>query len=147
MTDPTRFSDEERAREAVRDRADEAKRLDSAWTDQINADQYPAALPDEQGVSGERLFSRKSLFGWAFAALIFIFIIRMVLPVVFETVKENVVAKMKESTHNTSGSGTGTAGVAPTPPTAPTSVTPALPEVPAQPKAPVPPAPVKKTRR
>lgn len=144
MTDPTRLSDEKRAREALRDPADEATRLDPAWSDQINADQYPATLLEQQVLPGERLFSRKALFGWAFAALMFVFIIRMVLPVVFETVKENVVARMKESTHNTSGPSAGAAVVAPTPPTSPTSVTPALPEVPAQPEAP---APVKKTRR
>lgn len=140
MSDPTRFSDEERAREALREQANEPRPLDPAWTDQIRNDQYPATLPDEPVIPAERLFSRKVLFGWAFAALVFVFIIRMVLPVVFETVKESVVSSMKESVHKTSGA----AVVAPTPPT---SVTPALPEVPAQPEAPVAPAPVKKTSR
>lgn len=133
MSDPTRLSDEERAREALRDQTDEARRLDPSWTDQIRDDQYPAPLPDEPVPSGERLFSRKVLFGWAFAALIFVFIIRMVLPVVFETVKETVVSKMREPTSNT----------AVQPVIAPVPAVPAIPEIPAIPAIPeVPTAPV-----
>ncbi|MEO7366938.1 MAG: hypothetical protein ABIZ36_03215 [Gemmatimonadaceae bacterium] len=135
MTDRARFSDDERAREAIRDQADEIRQLDSALSRQIRDDQYPATMPEEPAVFPERLFSRKVLFGWAFAALIFVFLIRMVLPVVFETVKESVVSSMKDATHNT-GSSPGAPVVAPTPPLPPTSVTPAVPEVPERPGAP-----------
>lgn len=143
MTDPTRFSDEERAREALRDQDEEARRHDPAWTDPRRADQYPTRLPDEAAARSERLFSRKALFGWAFGALVFVFIIRMVLPVALETAKESFVSSIKESVHNTEGSGA--AAAAPTPPTTPTSVAPVAPEAPAKPEAPVP--PVKTTKR
>ncbi|MEP6509090.1 MAG: hypothetical protein ABJC63_12780 [Gemmatimonadales bacterium] len=134
MTDPTRFSDEERARQAVRDQTDAARQLDPAFTDPIREDQYPATRPDEPVDSRDRLFSRKVLFGWAFAALIFVFIIRMVLPVALETAKESFVSSIKESVQSTGGSGA--AVVAPTPPVAPTAVSPAVPEVPEKPGAP-----------
>lgn len=148
MSDPTRLDDEARAREALREQGDAARQLDPAWLEHQREDAFLSPQPEELDPPRERLFSRKVLFGWAFAALVFVFIIRMVLPVVFETVKESVITSMKESVHNTSG-------VPPAPPLPPL---PPVPEVAPVTDAPVvAPAPVahpatvqtpeKKTRR
>ena len=131
MSDPTKSSDEARASEALREQTDVARQLDPAWMEQRHEDAYLAAEPEQLLAPRERLFSRKVLFGWAFAALLFVFIIRMVLPVVFDTVKESVITSMKESVHNTSG-----AVVAPTPPIPP------VPPVPEVKISPAPAAPV-----
>jgi hypothetical protein len=59
-------------------------------------------VPDEPEpvVHQERLFSRRVLFGWAFATLVVVFavtvILPMVVPLVRETVIESVVGRMNE---------------------------------------------------
>ena len=130
MSDPTKLPEEERAREALREQADAANRLDPAWLDRYPDDAQLEAQPVPSAATRERLFSRKVLFGWAFAALVFVFIVRMVLPVVFETVKETVLSSMKASTSNSANP-----VLAPTPPATTLPPIPAIPAVPAAPTA------------
>lgn len=126
MSDPTRLSDEEKARQAIREQADEITRLDALLSDQYGHEPYPVAQPADSAIRRERLFSRKVLFGWAFAALVVVFVVRMVLPIAFETAKESIISSMKESTGNTSvppivASALPAPNAAPTAPAAPTA--------------------------
>jgi len=125
MTDPKRTSDEELAKAALRDRSSAMERIDPVWTDPYAPEVYPAVDPDSPVVHQERLFSRKVLTGWALAALVVVFIIRVILPIAFESAKDAVITSMKQS-HATRVS---TPAVVPTPP-------PSVPEVPAAPAAP-----------
>lgn len=128
MSDPTRLSEEERTR-ALQEQADEINRLERAISQQYGEASVPAAQVDEAPVSKERLFSRRTLFGWAFGTLFVVFMIRMVLPLVFATVKESVVESMKQSM------GITTVSSPALPPGGPASVTPVTPPVPATPPA------------
>jgi hypothetical protein len=97
MSDLTRQSEEEQAKATLHAQTEEINRLERALAQQYGQDSLPVAPIEEPPVPRERLFSRKSLFGWAFATLVVVFIIRMVLPIVFTTVKESVVESVKQS--------------------------------------------------
>ncbi len=97
MSDPTRLSEEQQAKAALHAQTEEINRLERALAQQYGQDSLPVAPIEEPAAPRERLFSRKSLFGWAFATLVVVFIIRMVLPIVFTTVKESVVESVKQS--------------------------------------------------
>lgn len=113
---------------------EEINRLERLLAQQGQMPQPVAEI--EQPAPKEKLFSRTTLFGWAFATLVVVFVIRMVLPVVFETVKESIVSSLKEPTSNTAAP-----VVAPTPPTTIVIPAPALPGTPAEPSATAAPAP------
>lgn len=102
MSDPTRSTEDARARAALHQQADAVNRLDPVWSPEYGDDAYLTSQPEEPVVPRERLFSRKVLFSWAIAALIFVFAIRVVMPVVFESVKEAVISSLKEPNANTS---------------------------------------------
>ena len=108
MSDPTRLPEEEQAK-TLHAETEEINRLEMLLAQ--HGQQQPIA-EIEQEAKPERLFSRATLFGWAFATLLVVFIIRMVLPEVFATVKEEMVGRMREPSVNTSAP-----VVAPTPPT------------------------------
>jgi hypothetical protein len=131
MSDPTRLSEEERARAALQEQADEINRLERAISQQYGGAALPVAQTDDAPVAKERLFSRRTLFGWAFATLFVVFMIRMVLPLVFETVKESVVDSMKRST------GVTTVSSPAVPPVGPAPAAPATPATPPGDVAPV----------
>jgi hypothetical protein len=97
MSDPTRLSEEKQARSALHAQTEEINRLERALAQQYGQESQSVAPVEEPSAPGDRLFSRKALFGWAFGTLFVVFIIRMVLPLVFATVKESVVDSMKQS--------------------------------------------------
>ncbi len=115
MTEPTKMGEEERAREALREQTDEIARLERSLAKQYGQEAQSIEKIEEPSVPRERLFSRGVLFGWAFGALIVVFVVRMVLPVVFDNVKESVVSKLRGPVRNT----TVQPVVTPTPPTPP----------------------------
>ncbi|MEO8219149.1 MAG: hypothetical protein ABI718_18900 [Acidobacteriota bacterium] len=115
MSDPTKISDEQRAMEVLREQAEEISRLERSLAQQYGQEAQSIGKIDEHLVPREKLFSRRVLFGWAFGALIVVFVVRMVLPVVFDNVKESVVSKLGGPVRNT----TVQPVVAPTPPTPP----------------------------
>jgi hypothetical protein len=125
MSDPTRLPEKEQSLQA---QTEEINRLERMLAQHGQAAQSLAEV-EEPAVS-EKLFSRRTLFGWAFATLLVVFVIRMVLPVVFQTVKESVISSMKESV----GSTTVTPVVAPAPPTT-VIPAPAVPATPSEPAA------------
>lgn len=126
MSDPTRMSDEERAKAALREQGDAVNRVDPVWSPEYGEDVYLTAQPKEPVVPRERLFSRKVLFGWAFAALLFVFAIRVIVPVIIESVKEAVITSVKAS-----------AGIADAPPLPRPPAPGAVPATPAPSAAPV----------
>jgi hypothetical protein len=130
MSDPTRLPEDEQAKATLHAQTEEINRLERLLSEHGQTAQ--AITEVDEPAPPEKLFSRRTLFGWAFATLLIVFIIRMVLPVVFETVKDTVVTSMKESIGNTAV----TPVVAPAPPTtvipAPAPA-PATPEVPGKP--------------
>jgi hypothetical protein len=128
MSDPTRLPEEEQTKPSLHAETEEINRLERLIALHDQAVQ-PVAEIDEPPVKQERLFSRKTLFGWAFGTIVVVFIIRMVLPAVFESVKSSIASSIKEAAENTAV----TPVVAPAPPT---SATPALPPKPAKPAAP-----------
>lgn len=129
MSDPTRLPGEEQAKATLHAQTEEINRLEQLLARQGQSAQSVAEI-EEPVAAQEKLFSRRTLFGWAFATLLVVFIIRMVLPVVFETVKESVVSSMKEASGNTAV----TPVVAPAPPTTVIRA-PTVPAAPAEPAA------------
>jgi len=128
MSDPMRMSEEERARAALKEQADEINRLERAIAQQYGDAALPVPRVEDVTAPDERLFSRRTLIGWAIATLLIVFVIRMVLPVAFESAKESIVSSLKASTENTAAPATAT--------TPPTTVTPAIPPEPAATAAP-----------
>jgi hypothetical protein len=132
MSDPTRLSEEERARAALRQQAEAARRFDPAWSNEYGHDAYPVPQSDEPVLHRERLFSRKVLFGWALATFLLWFSIRFIVPSVLESVKQNVITSVRESTPTTDAP-----VITPALPALPAEPGPAaLPAVPASPAAP-----------
>lgn len=92
--------------------------------DSLNAQLEPRSVDpiDEvppQPYVKERLFSRKVLIGWAAATLIVWFALTMIVPVVLESVGNEIRVKMREPSHNTAAP-----VVAPVPPGLPAPVAP-----------------------
>lgn len=127
MSDPTRLSEEEQARATLQAQTEEINRLERVLAHQYGDGALPVAPAEAAEPSRERLFSRRTLFGWAFATILVVFVIRMVLPVVFESVKDSIITSMREPTTNTAAP-----VVVPTPPP---GAAPALPAEPATPGA------------
>lgn len=119
MSDPTKRSEEERAREMLREQGEEISRLERLLSQHAQDAQSLSEI-EEPAAPRERLFSRKVLVGWALAALFAVFIVRMVLPIAFDTAKESVVTALKESAGNT----TVAAPAVPTAPMPPAAVIP-----------------------
>lgn len=117
MSDPERLSKEEQAKATLQAETEEINRLERLLSQHgqsapsIGQIQAPVA-------ADEKLFSRRTLFGWGFAALLVVFVIRMILPEVFATVKETIGSKMREPSGNTAV----TPVVAPTTTAAPTVI-------------------------
>jgi hypothetical protein len=138
MTDPARMPDSEKAKLAAPDHLDPAARLDPVWSPEYGDDSSLIGPPPDVEPRRERLFSRRVLFGWAFATIVVVFVLKMVMPVVFETVKQTIVTSIRERGGEIDGPATPAglpappaAGTAPTPPTAPAAAKPATPAGPA----------------
>lgn len=130
MSDPTRLSENEQTKATLLAQTEEIDRLERLLSQHGEAAHSIAEI-EQPDATREKVFSRRTLFGWAFATLLVVFMIRMVLPVVFETVKDSVVSSLKESTGNTAV----TPVVAPSPPTPVVIPAPAVPAAPADPAA------------
>ncbi|MGZ4780144.1 MAG: hypothetical protein ACXV5L_13180 [Thermoanaerobaculia bacterium] len=128
MTDPGRMSEDERARAALPSQAEAVNHLDPVWSPEYGEDAYLAAQPVEPEVPRERLFSRKVLLGWSIATLIVVFFIRMVLPVILETVKQTVITSVKTSVGITDAPPL--PAVPPVRPVTPVPAVPVVPELP-----------------
>jgi hypothetical protein len=105
MSDPLHPSEREKREAVFANETRAADTPDFSWSgDQYSADQY--LVPEEDGpvVHQERLFSRRVLFGWAFATLIVVFAVTVILPMVAPIVKESVISsivlQMKEQGMN-----------------------------------------------
>lgn len=129
MSDPTRLPEDEQAKATLQAQTEEINRLERALAQQYGQESQSLAPVEESSTPREKLFSRKTLFGWAFGTLFVVFMIRMVLPVVFATVKESVVDSMKQSM------GISTVYSPARPPAGPVPAAPATPAIPATPPA------------
>lgn len=132
MSDPTRPPEVEPTKAALHPETEEINRLEMLLAQH---GQTAQALSEVEESPQERLFSRKTLFGWAFGTLLVVFLIRMVIPIAFESAKDAVVSTLKEASENTAV----TPVVAPAPPTtvilsAPLPATPERPEKPERPE-------------
>lgn len=134
MSDPTRLPDPKEADATLHAQTEEINRLERLLAQQGRS--APVAEIDEPAPPTEKLFSRRTLIGWAFATLVVVFIIRMVIPVAFETAKEEIISRMKEPTSNTDAP-----VVAPAPTTTVVIPAPAAPATPAAPAGTAAPAP------
>lgn len=101
MSDPLTPSEREKRETAF---AGETRSADPGsypgFADSYSPDHYLVPEEDLPVVHQEPLFSRRVLFGWAFATLIVVFtltvIVPMVAPIVKETVINNIALQMKE---------------------------------------------------
>ncbi len=134
MSDPNDSFENRQRRDANPTRA--ADPVQPSWlTDPYATDRYP--VPQEPALLSPRepLFSRRVLFGWAFATLVVVFaitvILPMLVPLVRETVIESVVGRMHDRGMNVRINGH---PVGPAVPAIPTM--PEIPEIPAIPPVP-----------
>jgi len=131
MSDPLNPSDRQKRETSFANETRYGDPGSPSWSDdQYSPEHYLVPEEDVPVVHQERLFSRRVLFGWAFATLIVVFavtvILPMVAPIVKETVIERVVGRMQERGMNVRVNGH--------------PVAPAIPDVPPIPAAPVVPA-------
>ena len=70
------------------------------WSEPYAQDRYLEPQAQAPAVQQERLFSRKVLIGWASAAFIIWFLLRVISPIAMETVKRVVISRFPP-THNT----------------------------------------------
>ena len=97
MSDQTNRSDEQRSWEELSEQAEEIARLERALAQQFPNEAHSVTEIEEAPPANERLFSRRVLIGWAIAALLAVFVVRMVLPIVFTTVRESIVGSDREA--------------------------------------------------
>jgi hypothetical protein len=93
MSDPINPFEREQRREA--DPVQPADPIQPSWlTNPYADDRY--LVPEEPApvAHQERLFSRRVLFGWAFATLVVVFAVTVILPMVAPIVKESVISSI-----------------------------------------------------
>ncbi|HUQ48111.1 MAG TPA: hypothetical protein VM053_07715 [Gemmatimonadaceae bacterium] len=116
MSDPTRLPEDEQTKATLQAQTEEINRLELLLAQHGQSAQ--SITESDEPPAPERLFSRKTLFGWAFATLLVVFLIRIVLPEVFETVKQEIRGHLDEPRDNSAAP-----VVAPVPPTTTTTTT------------------------
>jgi hypothetical protein len=95
MSDPLNPSQREKRETAFASETRPADARDFSWSpDQYSPDRYLVPEEDVPVVHQERLFPRRVLFGWAFATLIVVFAVTVILPMVLPIVKESVISSV-----------------------------------------------------
>jgi hypothetical protein len=93
MSDPINPFESEQRRDANPTRS--ADPIQPTWlTDPYANDRYLAAEEPAAVVHQERLFSRRVLFGWAFATLVVVFAVTVILPMVVPRIKQTVIERV-----------------------------------------------------
>ena len=113
MSDTDSQRDEDLKRAVAHQEATVTDAID--WSEPYAQDRYLETHAEAPVVQDERLFSRKVLIGWASAAFVIWFLLRVIAPIAMERVKRVVISRFPP-THNTAPMAPPSAPVTPTAP-------------------------------